>query len=202
VFYEIGANNPFSSEGQQSVLKPIMPKTRFYLFEAMPKHEEALKRSKEPYVIALLGEEDGLEKIFYQSKDYAPGDGDSYYRERTDSYNPSAVVISTLRTRSLDSIVEELRWPLPDFMKIDTQGAEIDVLRGASKCLAKARGLQIECAVRRYNDGAPLLPEVISFVQAAGFRIYDVSQLHFNGRKELLQVDLLFVRDNLFDDGD
>ena len=201
VFYDIGANDPFSAEGQQTVYKPLMPHTDFFLFEAMAKHEPALIRSNEPYAIAILDEHDGVEKTFYESSAFAPGTGDSLYLERTAAYASDALLSSRHATRRLDSLVEERGWPMPDFIKLDTQGSELDILRGAPRCLANARGLQIECNVQKYNDNAPLLPEVLAFGKTAGFRVYDIAQFHFNVRQELLQLDLLFVRPDLFNDG-
>lgn len=201
VFYDIGANDPFSAEGQQTVYKPLMPHTAFFLFEAMAKHEPALIRSNEPYAIAILDARDGVEKTFYETTAYPPGTGDSLFLERTAAYAPGALVSSRHRTRRLDSLVDERGWPMPDFIKLDTQGSELDILRGAPRCLAHARGLQIECNVQKYNEGAPLLPEVLAFAQGVGFRVYDIAQLHFDPRDELLQVDMLFVRSELFKDG-
>ena len=194
VFYDIGANDPFSREGQQTVLKPLMPDTAFYLFEAMAKHEPALKRSGEPYVLGVLDSDEGIEKIFYESAAYAPGTGDSLYLERTAAYAPDQVIDTRHVTRRLDNLVRELNWPMPDFIKLDTQGSELDILRGAPDALANARALQIECNLQEYNEGAPFLLEIVQFAQDAGFRLYDVAQFHFNAGRELLQVDALFVR--------
>lgn len=202
VFYDIGANDPFSPEGQQTVFKPLMPVTCFYLFEAMAKHEAALIRSKEPYALALLGETEGMEKTFYESRAYAPGTGDSYYRERTSAYDASDIIETKHKVRCLDNLVKERGWPLPDFIKLDTQGSELDILRGAGECLTHARGLQIECNIRNYNEGAPLLHDTLSFVQDAGFRLYDIAQMHFTRRTELLQIDMLLIRSELFESGD
>ena len=201
VFYDIGANDPFSAEGQQTVYKPLMPHTDFYLFEAMAKHEPALVRSKEPYAIAVLDQHDGVEKVFYESAAYVPGTGDSLYLERTGFYAADVLISSRRATRRLDNLVQERGWPMPEFIKIDTQGSELDILRGAPRCLAHAQGLQIESNVQQYNEGAPLLPEVLAFAQAAGFRLYDIAQFHFNERRELLQADLLLVRSESFKDG-
>lgn len=202
VFYDIGANDPFSIEGQQVVLKPVMPDTRFYLFEALAKHEQALAASGEPYAVAVLGDENGREVTFYETSRFAAGTGDSYYLERTAFYDDASRIATTHRTRRLDDLVAERGWPLPDFMKLDTQGSELDILRGAPRCLAAARGLQVECAVRRYNEGAPLLPEVLAFAQAQGFRVYDFVQMHFNPASEVSQVDILFVRADVIAHGD
>jgi len=194
VFYDIGANDPFSVTGQQQVYKPLMPQTRFFLFEAMAKHEPALERSKEPYAIAVLGSEDGAEKIFYETKLFAAGVGDSYYRDRTPVYGAEAVVETRHLTRRLDTLVAELGWPKPDFIKLDTQGSELDILRGAPACLAAAQGLQIECNIERLNEDAPMLADVLAFTENAGFRLFDVIQLHFAPWRQLVQVDAIFVR--------
>lgn len=59
---------------------------------------------------------------FYQN-DYHPG-GNSYYREvggsRPDFYFPQHRFINAT-TRSLDSVVRERGWPLPDLIKVDVQ---------------------------------------------------------------------------------
>jgi FkbM family methyltransferase len=201
VFYDIGANDPFSADGQQTLYKPLMPRTAFFLFEAMAKHEPALIRSNEPYAIAVLDARDGVEKTFYETTAFARGTGDSLFLERTAAYAPATLVSSRHRTRRLDSLVDERGWPMPDFIKLDTQGSELDILRGAPRCLMHARGLQIECNVQKYNEGAPLLPEVLAFAQTAGFRVYDIAQFHFDPNDELLQVDVLFVRSELFKNG-
>ncbi|MBX9929847.1 MAG: FkbM family methyltransferase [Gemmatimonadaceae bacterium] len=202
VFYDIGANDPLAPEGQQTVLKPLMPATRFYLFEAMAKHEPALRRSGEPFALGVLGATDGAQVTFYETKAFAPGSGDSYYRERTAFYDASVIVESVHTVRRLDTVVRERGWPLPDFIKLDTQGSELDILRGAGDCLTSARGLQLECSVHRYNEGAPLIGEMLRFAEEAGFRVYDIAQFHFNERKEILQMDIVFLRDQLLRDGE
>jgi FkbM family methyltransferase len=42
----------------------------------------------------------------------------------------------TVRTRTLDALLEELRCPPPDVLKVDVEGGELGVLRGASRTLA------------------------------------------------------------------
>ena len=194
VFFDIGANDPFSAEGQQVLFKPLLPHTRFFLFEAAPKHEAALRRSGEPYVIALLGKSDGQELIFYESTTAPAGTGDSCYREQTAYYDPAALLQEKRWARQLDRVVAEREWPLPDFMKLDTQGSELDILAGAPQCLAHTKGIQIECSLVEYNEGAPQVSEVVAFMHAAGFRIYDIVQFHFTPQQQVLQADLLFLR--------
>jgi FkbM family methyltransferase len=194
VFFDIGANNPFAEEGQQVVMAPLMPETGFYLFEAMSKHEESLKNTGYPYAIAVLGDKDGKEVTFYETKAKESGPGDSYYKEQTGFYDDDNVVATVHEMVTLDTLVREKNWPLPDFIKLDTQGSELDILKGAKDCMKKVKGLQLECALDDYNKGAPQFAEVISFAETSGFKLYDILQYHTDDLGRLIQLDLLFVR--------
>ena len=176
VFYDIGANNPFATPGgQQVAFKPLLPGTEFYLFEASAKHEPELLRSGEPYAIAVLGELDGDERTFYESTAYPSGTGDSLYREQSRFYADDVLVQKCVTTRTLDSVVAERGWPFPDFIKLDTQGSELAILRGAPNCLARARAVMLECSVREYNRNAPRLADIVFFMGNEGFEVWDIN---------------------------
>ena len=81
----------------------------------------------------------------------------------------------------------------PLFIKIDVQGAELDVLRGAQQTLAKTEVLQLEVPLLRYNEGAPTIEEEISFLSDHGFVIYDIAGF-IRPKGHLAQMDMLFVR--------
>ena len=77
----------------------------------------------------------------------------------------------TLSTVTLDTIVHEKGWPMPDLIKLDVQGAEMDVLKGAGKCLSSCRDLIVELQKVEYNKGAPLREEVIAYTESIGFQL-------------------------------
>lgn len=99
----------------------------------------------------------------------------------------------TLPMRSVESLVAELPGRRFDLVKIDVQGAELDVLRGAGKALEQVEVLVVELSLHVVNEGSPLLAEVLAAIDAMGFRMFD---LHTLPRTEglLLQVDAIFVR--------
>jgi FkbM family methyltransferase len=47
--------------------------------------------------------------------------------------------------RSVDSMVREGAIPLPNFVKVDVEGAELEVLSGMKETIKKIRGLYVEC---------------------------------------------------------
>lgn len=105
--------------------------------------------------------------------------------------SPTSVVM-----RPLDSFIEPMALRGPLLIKADVQGYEIDVLRGANACLDRAEIILLELSFRRIYDACPLAHDVISWLGARGFRIYDICSYVQRGRdKELLQADVVFVRD-------
>lgn len=77
---------------------------------------------------------------------------------------------------SLDDIVSELGVREVDFVKIDTEGWELEVLKGMSAILGR-HGVKIAIAAyHTLSDGKPEAPEIISFLESKGVKeliVYD-----------------------------
>jgi hypothetical protein len=117
------------------------------------------------------------------------------YRENTQHFDDSKCVTVEVDVKTLDGVMK-LR---PDFaridlLKLDVQGAEIDVLKGATDTLQKTHMVLAECSIIEYNHNAPLVSDVIEFMRSRGFRVLDVCDLNYCDGF-LLQIDLLFVKD-------
>ena len=57
------------------------------------------------------------------------------------------------------------------FLKMDTQGHDLDVVVGASKCLSKFVGLQSELSLTKLYKGAPAFSEALALYQSRGFKL-------------------------------
>ena len=151
----------------------VWPNADYYCFEAMPETAFLYNR---PHIKGsfngVLSDRDGELVSFYQNT-YHPG-GNSYYRENVE-VNPEAEQYfneSHRRdyiTSTLDSVVSKFNFKLPDLIKMDVQGAELDIIRGAEMCLENARHLILELQVVEYNKGAPLHNEVIEYLATKNF---------------------------------
>ena len=97
-----------------------------------------------------------------------------------------------------------------DYIKIDVQGAEVDVFRGAPKTLAKATLIQTEVEFIELYEGQPLFTDVDRILRAAGFQFHTFlgfGQRCFKpllanddpnrGLRQFLWSDALYVRDFL-----
>lgn len=98
--------------------------------------------------------------------------------------------------RTLDSFLgNELDAP-PDLIKLDVQGYELEILKGAEECLRSTEFLLLELSYRQIYEGGPLAHEVIAYLGERGFRIYDIcTYTQRNSDGELAQSDVLFARE-------
>jgi len=85
----------------------------------------------------------------------------------------------------------------PDFMKLDVQGYEIEVLRGGTRALESVESVLMEVNLLRLYDGARLFHEVAEFMGKLGFQVYDLCSLirrPYDGA--VWQADVIFIRNS------
>lgn len=152
--------------------KRIWPYAEYVAFEAMPESEFLFKENGMKYHIGVLSDQTGKDIEFYQNT-YHPG-GNSYYRENPD-VNPEAPEYfndshkRTVKSVTVDAVANLKRFPQPDLIKMDVQGAELDVLKGATNILNRTKHVILELQCVEYNKGAPLRDEVIAYMESIGF---------------------------------
>jgi FkbM family methyltransferase len=145
--------------------------------------EEAKMELGASLYMCLLGAEQGLEKVFYVMES-----GSSVFEE--DSPLPRRR--QSLKMRTLDSLFDKGN---VDFLKLDVQGYELEVLKGAETLLRTCQAVLLEVSLIEINKGAPLFCEVISFMAARGFEVCDFLGIHRRPLDEATnQIDVLFVR--------
>jgi hypothetical protein len=97
--------------------------------------------------------------------------------------------------RTLDSIatVDKVSGPL--LLKLDVQGYELEVLRGAERLLQITEVAIFEASLIQYNEGSPLIDEIIAFMAERGFVVFDFcGQARRETDHALFQTDIAFVR--------
>ena len=187
--YDIGANSgAWSTAMKQSVLRD----SYFYLFEGNPRQKDNLDRTGLPYYIGILSNP-GRESVEYYA---ANTTGDSYYKENTGHYDNQDS--QTMPCMTLESLVQAAEMPVPNFIKIDTQGSELDILKGAETILDQVDLIYIECPIIRYNIGAPNIQEYLDYMRSQNFIPMDLLEIH-TSEQTLLQVDIMFINKNTKD---
>lgn len=80
------------------------------------------------------------------------------------------------------------------FLKTDTQGFDMNVLRGLGSRLQEVRGIQIEAAFKPIYEGMPRYNEVLSFLEQAGFSLSGVYPVSRDEGQAMIEADFVFVR--------
>jgi FkbM family methyltransferase len=175
------------------VLRSVYPTAEVFMIEADSRHEPALRETGFPYHIGPVGSRAGLVD-FHTLPDASLTQGASIYRENTLIYQNDCTTIQ-LQMRPLDEVVETMGCGAINFIKLDVQGAEIDVLEGATRLLAThpVDFILAELSLIPFNNGAPLAHDVIAYMARIGFGLHDVFELHY-WNDQLIQFDVLFAR--------
>jgi FkbM family methyltransferase len=185
VIYDIGAFNG----GWTRTAKQIFPKAQFFLFEANEHHKPSLAETGFPYFIALLGDQDTT-ITFYSNG----STGDSVFLEQTNFYQGRDYQEKQLRMTTLAHLVKQHNLPLPDFIKMDVQGAEYLIINGSPEIIKNAEAIVLETKILEYNKGAPFAHTIIALMSELGYSFIDVFECNYLYTGELNEIDLLFVK--------
>lgn len=168
------------------------PNSKFYLIEPVPDCKPILDDltrvlDAEAFNVAA-GSEDGM-MDFHVHTDIS---GSSPYRQWEGELLDGKKI--SVPVRRLDSLVT-MPVVRPCLLKIDTQGAELDVLAGATKTLNEVDMVIVEASFHQFRRGAPEFSAVVSKFSELGFECYEVLEGHYRAvDNALAQVDLAFIR--------
>jgi FkbM family methyltransferase len=135
-------------------------------------YEDSLKEIQEVmgghYVIAAASDQEGEVELTTSAHPYWSSLrplGDTYW-ERINGLNEGTIKVPAV---TLDALAVRLNLSSPYLMKLDVQGAEIQVLRGAREVLAQTHAVICEADL---DDFEAINRAIVD----AGFGLYDVTQ--------------------------
>jgi FkbM family methyltransferase len=192
-FFDIGASNGNWSRR----ISEDFPDATFELFEPLIDHAPAY-REKMEWVLAqhprfrlhkfALGPETKSTTIYLYPENPVGSTALSL------EYLPPAACRVTVDMLTLDFAVEEFDLPVPQVIKMDTQGCELGILQGARGILPKVDVLLLECwLTRAYGRATPLLLEVAEWLRDVGFYMWDLGNGWRDPEGNLIAQDCLFL---------
>lgn len=193
VIYDVGAN-----VGTWSLLaKAVIPEARVEAFEPLPHHHDGFERN--------LRNVDGvvLNKVALGAQDASANLRVTGFSDASSMLPPTdlsridfgveEIERVSVRVRALDGYRAEHQLPPPDLIKLDVQGYELEVLKGAPECLRAAKAIIAEVGFVEYYRGQCLFHEVVAHLAQYGLLLSSLSVNTALGAK-LKQTDALFVR--------
>jgi FkbM family methyltransferase len=167
----------------------VYPQANILMIEAQQKKEPILKKVKTnfpniDYAIALVSSDDNLEVNFLENETASHI-----------NFNKNEKLKNIVKTKSLETILSEKNKPFPNFLKLDVQGHEIEVLKGCTNVLKTVEICLLEVTLIKLGDNDVLFTELNNFMDSKGFQVYDITQ--FMRRpfdKAMYQMDVLFIK--------
>jgi FkbM family methyltransferase len=173
----------------------VFPKAQYVLVEVLEEFEPFIRAAiksivKAKYILSAAAAESGEITINV----HADLVGSSMYREQEGSAVDG--IPRTVPAVALDQLVQDYQMRAPFLIKIDVQGAELDVLLGAEKILKDTEYIILEVSFFEiFKQGAQFY-DVVTFMKTKGFVVYDVCGLQYRPLdNSLSQADIAFVRD-------
>jgi FkbM family methyltransferase len=170
----------------------IFPDAHFMMLEPLPDYQAELSALVRPgrveYIPAAAGRaEDTLSLLIPddpQGSSFLPAsrNGDGYFKR--------SVTVRVLPLSSLDIPSG------PTVLKLDVQGFELEAIAGAEPILDQVEVIIAECSLYPFQQGIPLIHEVVDRVVELGYRIYDAADEVRWPSGTLAQLDLVFVSGN------
>ena len=103
----------------------------------------------------------------------------------------------TVPVVSIDQQCAEKNLPGPYLIKLDVQGAELQVLAGASRTLQHTEVVILEVTLFGTMIGGPQFHDIVTYMKAVGFVAYDIFAVNYRPLDgALAQVDMIFVREH------
>ena len=189
---DVGAN-----KGQFSlVARYAFPAAHIYAFEPL----ESARRSYASVVAGpvkmhalALGAEKGQATFFVTSRDdssslLAPGKG------QQEAYGVDLSSTRIVDVARLEDVIGPEELVSPVLLKLDVQGGELDVLRGAAKLLDLIDAVYCEVSFVELYERQPTASDIITFLHAHGFSLRGVFNVSATRQFGSTQADLLFAK--------
>jgi FkbM family methyltransferase len=178
----------------------VFPDAEYILIEPLVEYKPFLEKitgsiQRANYILAVAAAEQGEIPINV----HPDLEGSSLYREEEPNSGVNGFS-RTVQAMNLDSLMKEEQTKGPFLIKVDVQGAELDVLMGAGQTLLNTEYILLEVSLFEFFKGGPDFFDVITFMKAKGFVVYDICGFLYRPLDNALsQVDLAFVKeDGLF----
>lgn len=173
----------------------LFPNAQYLLVEPLEEYITSLKKvtsaiPRATYEIAVASTTDGTASLNVHH-DLV---GSSLFQEVEEGTDVNGVR-RDVPSVMLDRLVAERGARPPYLLKIDVQGAELEVLLGGKATLNGAEYVVLEVSCFQFFQHGPQFGDVVAFMESNGFVPYDMFGLQYRPLDQALsQVDIVFVK--------
>lgn len=173
------------------------PNAQYLLFE--PNFHEDLKKLKEFKNIKIINKilNSTCTEVDWYSRGSYGDTGDSFLKEKT-KYYENIIPIKKETTTLKDEIEKNQIKGERVLIKLDTQGSELEILKGAGFILEKTDFIFIEIPFfGKYNENCPSFKDYINYLDSINFIPYEAIDVKYLGNPAFqAQADFMFINKN------
>ena len=175
----------------------MFPDTRYLLIEPLEEYRPLFEQVKQSwpsveFTIAAASAHEG-DLAINVHPDLV---GSSLYREIETGTGVNGVA-RTVRSLTVDRLVREAGAGGPYLLKVDVQGAELDVLTGAECTLRDTELVILEVSFFKFFEDGPECVDILAYMKARGFVPYDIVGRQYRPLdRALSQADIAFVKED------
>ena len=184
----------------------IKDKISIFLVEPHPESANELKQKGVKVIERFLYEEEGKNIKFYQTKKKTNSGflkpNLVHLKKYPDLERYKIEETVDVSTSTLDNEIKKMNVKNLDFVKIDTEGSELNILKGSKNTLKNVLGLEIECNFFHLREDSPLFEDIRNYLKNYGIIFVDflnIIRWEMNNYKSLIGqpqfADVLFLKD-------
>jgi len=166
--------------------KMVYPDAELYLVDGKEKHKEKLSEYGQ-FIHGYVGQSKE-KRTFYTSAKEMDESGNSLYQENSNTPFRKKEVYTT----PLKDLVPDQKY---DYIKMDIQGAELEVIEGSLSLFYQTKFVQLEVPVFQNNKGAPNFEQVVNYMANSAFKVFEIENIYYNNR--LMGIDIVFNNQTL-----
>jgi FkbM family methyltransferase len=174
------------------------PDAYYYLFEPQKdlcyiiENEFSLNKKIKLFNVGVGNQNDELDFTLHERKD------SSSFRFSNKEANENGYEQTKIPIVSLESFIEKKDLPFPNILKIDAEGFDLEVLKGAISFLPKVDIIFIEVGIVNKSIENSAF-EVMSFLNTHDFRLFDITALNRPFSHKILWLsEFVFIRNGSF----
>lgn len=100
-----------------------------------------------------------------------------------------------IEVTTLDNVVKHYDIKHIDFLKVDTQGYDLNVIKGGLHALTMTRFVCFEMVLVHMYEEARYIAEFEAYLKPLGFRLYSLSNVNYNNTTaQISHLDMIYVR--------
>jgi FkbM family methyltransferase len=196
----VGAN-----EGQYARLtREIFPDAQIFSFEPLPECYERLSAAlpdDKKFACFNIGVGSGESVLQFFRSIHSPS---SSFLKMEDLHKEAFPYTSEgqdaqpveVKVNSLDNILPSLEYEKNILLKIDVQGFEGEVIKGAASMLDEVKVVILEMSLVKLYKDQPLFHDIYMMMHNKGFRYHgNLAQMHHPKTDEVVQLDAIFIRE-------